>query len=62
MGDVFVKVENGGGVFFCKKADLSSTQGALCSVSVLFLHFMHPPLPTGLYVHLYFVSSLVALC
>jgi len=29
------------GVFFCKKVHLSSTQGALCTVSVffLFLHF-----------------------
>ena len=49
-----------GGVFFGKKVDLSSTQGALCTVSVFFviLHFTylgggvrtHPthPLPTGL--------------
>jgi len=47
-----------GGGCFCKKVDLSSTQGALCRVSVfLILHFtylgvrMHPappPLPTGL--------------
>jgi len=50
MGVFFVKkVENG--VFYCKKVDLSSTQGALCTVSVFFiLHFtylggvrMHPP-------------------
>jgi len=35
------KVENGG-VFFCKKVDLSSTQGALCTVSVFFiLHFTY---------------------
>jgi len=28
------------GVFFCKKVDLSSTQGTLCTVSVFFiLHF-----------------------
>ena len=34
--DFFVKkVENGGGVFV-KKVDLSSTQGALCTVSVFF--------------------------
>jgi len=48
-----------GWVFFRKKVDLSSTQGALCTVSVFFiLHFTysgggvrtHPthPLPTGL--------------
>jgi len=42
------KLENGW-VFFCKKVDLSSTQGALCRVSVFFiLHFTyfggaHPP-------------------
>ena len=31
-----------GGVFFCKNVDLSSTQGALCTVSVLFvLHFTY---------------------
>jgi len=44
--------------FFCKKVDLSSTQGALCTVSVfLILHFTylgvrthptHPPAYTGL--------------
>jgi len=44
---------------FCKKVNLSSTQGALCTVSVFFiLHFTYlgsayapnasPPLPTGL--------------
>jgi len=45
------KVENEG-CFFVKKVDLSSTQGALCTVSVLFiLHFtylgvhMHPTHP-----------------
>jgi len=33
------KVENG---FFCKKVDLSSMQGALCTVSVFFiLHFTY---------------------
>jgi len=32
------KVEKGGGVFFFKKVDLSSTQGALCTVSV-FVYF-----------------------
>jgi len=54
------KVENGGCFFFEKNVDLSSTQGALCTVSVFFiLHFTylergvrthptHPPLPTGL--------------
>ena len=55
-----MKSENGG-VFFCKKVDLSSTQGALCTVSVFFiLHFTYlgggvgayapnaPTLPTGL--------------
>jgi len=58
MGGVFLlkKVENG---VFCKKVDLSSTQGALCTVSVFFiLHFTYlggayapnapPSLPTGL--------------
>jgi len=31
-----------GWVFFCKKVDLSSTQGALCTVSVFFiLHFTY---------------------
>jgi len=58
-GGCFVKkVENGGGG--CKKVDLSSTQGALCIVSVFFLFYIllnwgggggtHPahPLPTGL--------------
>jgi len=43
--------------FFCKKVDLSSAQGALCTVSVLLLYILliwegptHPthPLPTGL--------------
>ena len=29
-------------VLFCKKVDLSSTQGGLCTVSVFFiLHFIH---------------------
>ena len=43
---MFKKVENGGG---CEKEDHSSTQGALCTVSVFFLHFTylgvctHPP-------------------
>ena len=39
MGFCGKKVENGG--VFCKKVHLSSTQGALCTVSVffLFLHF-----------------------
>jgi len=48
MGGVFFvkKVENGGLLksgkwgFFVKKVDLSSTQGALCTVSVFFiLHY-----------------------
>ena len=51
------KVENGGG---CKKVDLSSTQGALCTVSVFLVYILliggggayapnaPPPLPTGL--------------
>jgi len=34
---VFCK-KNGKWVFFCKKVDLSSTQGALCTVSVFILH------------------------
>jgi len=38
-GGVVKKVENG---FFCKKVDLSSMQGALCTVSVFFiLHFTY---------------------
>jgi len=36
---VVKKVENGG-VVFCKKVDLSSTQGALCTVSVFFLFYI----------------------
>ena len=55
----FVKKVENGGVFFCKKVDLSSTQGALRTVSVFFiLHCTYlgecvrtrrtPPLPTGL--------------
>ena len=32
----FVKKSKKWGVFFCKKVDLSSTQGALCTVSVFF--------------------------
>jgi len=53
------------GVFFCKKVDLSSTQGALCTVSVFFiLHFTYlggcvpsqcTPLPTGLVIVVYLV-------
>ena len=52
----FVKKWKMGGVF-CKKVDLSSTQGALCTVSVFFiLHFTYlgrcthstHPLPTDL--------------
>jgi len=47
---LFKKVENWGcvvkseewGVFLCKKVDLFSTQGALCTVSVFFiLHFTY---------------------
>ena len=47
------------GVFFVKKVDLSSTQGALCTVSVFLFYILliwgvhthptHPP-PTGLYI------------
>jgi len=49
---LFVKVDNGGVFFFVKKVDLSSTQGALCIVSVFFIshftywgctHPTHPP-------------------
>ena len=36
MGVFFVKKWKMGGVFFVKKVDLSSTQGALCTVSVFF--------------------------
>jgi len=60
MGVFFVKkVENG---VFCKKVDLSSTQGALCIVSVFFYFTFYlfggcvrtqrtPSLPTGLGGH-----------
>jgi len=48
------KVKNGG-CFFCKKVDLSSTQGALCTVSVFFYLTFYlfggvrtHPTPTGL--------------
>ena len=52
MGGVFrKKVENG---FFCNKVDLSSTQGALCTVSVFFYFTFylfgvrtHPTHPTA---------------
>jgi len=56
-GGVFVKKVENGKCFFCIKVDVSSTQGALCTVSVFFiLHFAyrvvrtHPthPLPTRL--------------
>jgi len=49
-GGVCKKKWKMGGVF-CKKVDLSSTQGALCTVSVFSLHFtylgvrMHPAHP-----------------
>ena len=40
-GCFFVKKVGNGGVL-CKKVDLSSTQGALCTVSVFFiLHFTY---------------------
>jgi len=68
MGSVFVKKGGKWGMLLakkvkkwggCKKVDLSSTQGALCTVSVFFiLHFTYlgggcvrtqrTPLPTGL--------------
>ena len=50
-------MKSGGGVFFVKKVDLTSTQDALRTVSVFFIihftylggaHPTHPPLPTGL--------------
>ena len=54
----FVKKWKKGGVFFVKKVDLSSTQGASCTVSIFFLFYIlliggtyapnAPPLPTGL--------------
>jgi len=53
-GGVFCKKKWKMGVFYCEKVDLSSTQGALCTVSVFILHFTYlggayaPPLPTGL--------------
>ena len=41
-GVFFVKKSGKWEVFFCKKVDLSSTQGALCTVSVFFiLHFTY---------------------
>ena len=41
-GCFFVKKSGKWEVFFCKKVDLSSTQGALCTVSVFFiLHFTY---------------------
>ena len=36
---LFKKVENGGG---CEKEDQSSTQGALCTVSVFFTFYLFP--------------------
>ena len=40
MGVFFVKKSGNGA--FCKKVDLNSTQGALCTVSVFFiLHFTY---------------------
>jgi len=48
MGGVFFikKVEMG---VFCKKVDLSTTQGALCTVSVFFiLHLLY------FYIYLYY--------
>ena len=59
LGGGFVKKSGKWGVFFCKKVDLSSTQGALCTVSVFSLHFTYlgcactqrTPLPTGLAAH-----------
>jgi len=56
-GGVFVKKSGKWGVF-CKKVDLSSMQGSLCTVSVFFYFTLclfggayapnAPPLPTGL--------------
>ena len=56
---VFCKKVENVGVFFCKKVDLSSTQGALCTVPVYFYFTFYlfagayapnaPPLPTGLF-------------
>jgi len=39
-GSFFIKKVENGGVFFCKKSevDLSSTQGALCRVSVFLFY------------------------
>jgi len=54
-GCSFVKKVENGGVFFVKKVDLSSTQGALCTVSVFFIlliwgvrRYPTHPLPMGL--------------
>jgi len=60
-GGVFCKkVGNGGGVFFVKKVDLSSTQVALCTVSVFYYFTFYlfggayarnaPPVLTGLII------------
>jgi len=56
------KVENG--VFFCKKVDLSSTQGALCTVSVFFiLHFIYLGVRTQtFYVKIKYDGVIVAQC
>jgi len=58
-GGVFFCKKSGKGGVFCKKVELSSTQGALCTVSVFFIFTFYlfggasapnapPPLPTGL--------------
>ena len=55
MGSVFFVKSGKWGVFLVKKVDFSSTQGALCTVSVVFiLHSAYlgpqrtPPVPMGL--------------
>jgi len=58
-GGVFFCKKSGKGGVFCKKVELSSTQGALCTVSVFFIFTFYlfgggcvrtqrTPLPTGL--------------
>jgi len=49
MGGVFYKKKWKWGVFFVKKVDLSTTQGALCTVAVFFiLHLLY------FYIYLYY--------
>jgi len=51
----------GGGVFFVKKQTFPQRRVHYVQYQYFF-YILCTPLPTGLYVHLYFVSSLVTLC